>query len=83
MKVLFVVIFLTSIACGVGYAAYETWIGLNEVEISIHGKTALALGVILTFALGTGLMFLIFYSNRKGYDVVANKQVDRFNSTKH
>jgi hypothetical protein len=36
--------------------------------MSGHGWTALVLGIVVSIALGTGLMFLVFYSHRKGYD---------------
>jgi hypothetical protein len=36
--------------------------------ISIHGYIAMGLGVVLTMALGGGLMALMFYSNRQGRD---------------
>jgi hypothetical protein len=39
-----------------------------EVTISPHGILALILGGVGTLALGGGLMFLVFYSNRRGYD---------------
>tara|TARA_B100000676_G_scaffold302105_1_gene350391 strand:+ start:75689 stop:75949 length:261 start_codon:yes stop_codon:yes gene_type:complete len=68
MRALFVIVFLIALLGGAGYAAYETWIGISDVEISTHGKIALAIGVTVTFALGAGLMFLVFYSSRKGYD---------------
>ena len=48
--------------------AAVTWTRNSDVEISTAGMIAIAFGVILTFALGAGLMFLVFYSNRKGYD---------------
>lgn len=69
MKIFLVIIFLVALLGGAGYAAFETWVGLNDVVISTHGKIALGLGVTITFALGAGLMFLVFYSSRKGYDV--------------
>jgi hypothetical protein len=47
-----------------GYA----WASLSDVEISTAGYVALAAGAGLTFAVGAGLMFLIFYSNRAGFD---------------
>ena len=68
MKTFLVIVFWIALLGGTGYAAYETWVGLNDVEISTHGKFALALGVAATFALGAGLMCLVFYSSRKGYD---------------
>lgn len=39
-----------------------------DVTISTHGMLALILGGVGTLALGGGLMFLVFYSNRRGYD---------------
>lgn len=39
-----------------------------DVTISPHGILALVLGGVGTLALGGGLMFLVFYSNRRGYD---------------
>jgi hypothetical protein len=53
---------------GATYFAWETWASLEGVEMSGHGWTALVLGVVVSIALGAGLMFLVFYSHRKGYD---------------
>jgi hypothetical protein len=36
--------------------------------MSIHGYIAMGLGILFTAALGGGLMFLMFYSNRHGRD---------------
>ena len=36
--------------------------------MSIHGYIAMGLGIVFTMALGGGLMFLVFYSNRHGRD---------------
>jgi hypothetical protein len=36
--------------------------------MSIHGWIALTLGTLLSLAVGGGLMALVFYSARKGYD---------------
>jgi hypothetical protein len=54
---------LALIAIGV-YA----WQTLGASEMSVHGYIALALGIIGTAGLGIGLMTLVFYSNRYGYD---------------
>jgi len=49
------------------------WSGLGESEISFAGWLAMALGIILTLALGIGLMALVFISNRRGYDEIGGK----------
>jgi len=44
------------------------WVAIGDAEISTGGWVAMALGVLVTFALGSGLMALVFISNRRGYD---------------
>jgi hypothetical protein len=44
------------------------WASLGESEISLAGWVAMGLGVVVTLALGVGLMTLVFISNRRGYD---------------
>jgi len=61
------VVALLSLA-GVGWFALYQWNVLGDVEISTHGYIALVLGVIVTAAVGIGLMSLVFYSARKGHD---------------
>ncbi len=39
-----------------------------EVEMSVHGYVAMILGIIFSLVVGCGLMALVFYSNRRGYD---------------
>jgi hypothetical protein len=51
-----------------GGLAYWVWLELGEVEIGTHGLIALGLGAVLTFGLGAGLMALMFFSARRGYD---------------
>jgi hypothetical protein len=52
-------------------AAWAVWASLGDTEISAGGWLALVLGAVLTIALGVGLMFLVFYSSRRGYDDAA------------
>ena len=61
---LFLLVVLLS---ALGVAAF-IWSTLGEVTISVHGILALVLGVGLSLAVGIGLMTLIFYSARNGYD---------------
>ena len=42
--------------------------GFDASSMSLHGWIALALGSVLSLALGIGLMALVFYSARRGYD---------------
>ncbi|MBV9828621.1 MAG: hypothetical protein JO001_23580 [Alphaproteobacteria bacterium] len=44
------------------------WSGIGDSEITLAGWGAMALGVLLTLALGIGLMSLMFISSRRGYD---------------
>jgi hypothetical protein len=45
-------------------------------KMTIHGWIALGLAFVLTGLLGGGLMFLAFYSARKGYDDNVGKDED-------
>jgi hypothetical protein len=65
---LVVVIVLFGLLAVAAVGAYASWQQLGDVEIGFHGWVALGLGVGLTLALGVGLMSLVFYSSRHGYD---------------
>jgi hypothetical protein len=62
-----VAILLALLAASAGVALWA-WREIGEVEISRHGLIALGLGATATFLLGAGLMALVFFSNRRGYD---------------
>ena len=53
--------------------AYWAWREVGEVEIGTHGWIALGLGAVLTFLVGAGLMALMFFSARRGYDERAHE----------
>ncbi len=55
---------------------YWVWAELGEVEMSRHGWIALTLGTVFTFLVGAGLMALVFFSHRRGYDDRANRPDD-------
>jgi hypothetical protein len=40
----------------------------GPVEMTVHGWIALAIGVFFSMAVGIGLMVLVFFSSRRGYD---------------
>jgi hypothetical protein len=47
---------------------FAAWKLSGDVPISIHGYVALGLAAGVTLVLGGGLMWLAFYSSRKGWD---------------
>jgi hypothetical protein len=49
-------------------ASAINWHVVGNVGIDLNGWIALILGVLVTLALGIGLMTLVFISNRRGYD---------------
>jgi hypothetical protein len=44
------------------------WNLFPDTEIGAAGTVAMVLGVLLSLAVGVGLMALVFWSSRKGYD---------------
>jgi hypothetical protein len=44
------------------------WAAIGDAEISAAGWVAMALGALVTLALGVGLMALVFISSRRAYD---------------
>lgn len=44
------------------------WRRLDFIEMGWHGIAALALGIGVTVALWVGLMSLVYFSHRRGYD---------------
>lgn len=48
-------------------AAY-LWMSLGDVEVGVSGYIALIAGALGTLGLGAGLMTLVFYSHRAGFD---------------
>jgi hypothetical protein len=63
------------LALSLSFAAYLWW-DMGEVEMGIHGLIALILGATLSLALGGGLMALVFYSHKHGYDDRQNRPDD-------
>jgi hypothetical protein len=49
------------------------WQEMGEVEISRHGMIALVLGTVASLIVGGGLMGLVFFSHRRGYDDKAHR----------
>jgi hypothetical protein len=52
---------------GAGYFAYEG-LSVGEGSLSSDFYIAMTLGIVFSLVVGVGLMALVFYSSRKGYD---------------
>jgi hypothetical protein len=63
-----VLIVLLSLLVVTGVVAYLGWRLENGIEVSTAGYVAMSAGVIFSLVVGCGLMALIFYSSRSGYD---------------
>jgi hypothetical protein len=63
-----ILIVLVSLLFGTGVVVYLGWRLADGVDVPISGYVAMVVGVIVSLAVGFGLMALIFYSSRKGYD---------------
>jgi hypothetical protein len=61
---------------GVVAVVVHLWREVGDVQISAAGWVALALGVLVTLALGIGLRALVFISGRRGYDEPAAIRVE-------
>jgi TRAP-type uncharacterized transport system fused permease subunit len=59
---------LLGILAGAVWLGYEGWTMSQDVQMSKHGYIALAIGSFFSLVLGIGLMTLVFYSSRAGYD---------------
>ncbi len=63
----FVLVMLLLLLLAAAFAVH-VWRQIGNVEMSGAGIGALIVGVVLTTGLGVGLMWLVFYSSKRGYD---------------
>jgi hypothetical protein len=66
-KLLIIVPLFALLAATLWFAVYS-WNSLEGPPIPAYGYWAMAGGVIVSLIVGCGLMALIFYSSRHGYD---------------
>jgi hypothetical protein len=62
--VMTVLVLLLVAAAVIGYLGWTR----TDTSVPISGYVAMAFGVIFSLAVGVGLMALLFYSSRAGYD---------------
>lgn len=68
MKNIVALILSAAALIAVSYWGLTVLVATQGVELSLHGKIAMGLGIVFTMAVGFGLMALLFYSNRGGHD---------------
>src|SRR5882757_9712292 len=69
-----IVVLLALLAAAVGFAYFGWTLGAGSMPVSLI--IPMVLGVVFSLAVGVGLMALVFYSSRKGYDEPP-KEIDR------
>ena len=70
-KLLIIVPLLALLAASVRFAIYA-WTAIEGPPLPIEGQVAMGLGIIFSLVVGCGLMALVFYSSRRGYDEAAH-----------
>jgi hypothetical protein len=63
-----ILVVLLTLLAGTGFVVYVGWTLEDTIEVSAAGYVAMAFGVLFSMVVGCGLMALIFYSSRSGYD---------------
>lgn len=63
-----ILVVLLSLLAATFVIVYLGWTAGKDADVPVSGYVAMAVGVVLSLAVGFGLMALVFYSSRKGYD---------------
>lgn len=57
--------------------AVSSWIAIEAPAMPVSAYVAMALGILFSIVVGVGLMALVFYSHRHGYDEPHRSEEDR------
>jgi hypothetical protein len=68
---------LLGVLAAAGWYAARAWISVDGPPMPVTGYVAMTLGVVFSVAVGCGLMALLFYSHRHGYDEISYRQPQR------
>lgn len=71
-SIILLVAMLAILAASVWFAV-QGWTSLEGPGIPAEGYVAMAAGIIFSLIVGVGLMSLVFYSRRHGYDDAADR----------
>src|ERR1700722_14245654 len=61
---------LLGVLAAAGWDAARAWVSVEGPPMPVTGYVAMTLGVVFSVAVGCGLMALLFYSHRHGYDEI-------------
>ena len=59
---------LLALVIWAGWVGITGWNLESDVQMDVHGYTAMIIGIVGSLVVGIALMALVFYSSRKGYD---------------
>ena len=68
---------LVAILAAAGWFAADAWLTVSGPPLPTAGYVAMGLGVVFSLVVGCGLMALLFYSSRHGYDEAPREIDDR------
>jgi hypothetical protein len=77
-KIALVAVPLFAILAAAGWYAARAWISVSAPPMPAVGYLAMTLGVVVSLVVGCGLMALLFYSNRHGYDEPSRPEDDHY-----
>jgi hypothetical protein len=68
MRRLLILIPLVALLAGSVWFAIYSWTAIEGPPVPTEGRVAMGLGIVFSLIVGCGLMALVFYSSRHGYD---------------
>jgi len=68
MRKYFLIAPLVALLAASVYFALSIWRGIEGPAMPTEGIVAMWLGIVFSLLVGCGLMALVFYSSRRGYD---------------
>jgi hypothetical protein len=72
MRKLLILVPLVALLAGSVWFAVHSWTAIEGPPIPPEGQFAMGLGIVFSLIVGCGLMALLFYSSRHGYDDAAH-----------
>jgi hypothetical protein len=76
MKAALAIFVLLAFLAGAVWVGHYGWESAGDVAMPAWGWLMMSLGIFFTIVVGGGLMALVFYSSRAGYDETPEVEVD-------